>query len=82
VHPTNIATDPAAAEKSYVLTLSKLDELVATMRQFYMELALSTARGEALERVCAELLDKHKLRPATFANHFLTLFIRGGSVKK
>jgi len=61
VHPTDDSTKPASAEKTHVLTIAKLGELVGVARQFYNDLCSSTAQGAALEKVCAELLAKHGL---------------------
>jgi replicative superfamily II helicase len=74
VHPTNESTKPAAAEKTSVLTLAKLGELVGVARQFYTDLCSSTAQGAALEKVCAELLAKHGLSADEIGKRFLTTF--------
>jgi replicative superfamily II helicase len=74
VHPNDESTKPAAAEKTSVLTLAKLGELVGVARQFYTELCSSTAQGAALEKVCAELLVKHGLSAEEIGKRFLTTF--------
>jgi hypothetical protein len=74
VHPTANATEAAAAEKTFVLTLAKLDELIARMRQFYLELTLSNARAATLDKACAELLAKYGLSPDEIGKAFLILF--------
>lgn len=74
VHPTANATEPAAAEKTFALTLAKLEELVGTLRQFYLELSLSTARAAMLDKVCADLVHKYALSPQEIAKHFLIPF--------
>jgi hypothetical protein len=74
VHPTDESTKPAAAEKTSVLTLAKLGELVGVARQFYNDLCSSTAQGAALEKVCSELLAKHGLSAEEIGKRFLTTF--------
>jgi replicative superfamily II helicase len=74
VHPTVNATKPAAAHETLAFTLSKVDELVATVRQFYLELSLSNARAAALDKVCADLVRKYELSPGELPKRFLTLF--------
>lgn len=74
VHPTADATKAAAAEKTRVLTLAKLGQLVGTTRQFYLDLCTSTAQGSGLERVCADLIQWHGLLPDKIATNFLALF--------
>jgi len=74
VHPTLEATAPAAAEKTSVMDLARLGELVAVMRQFYVELSSSPAQGAALEKRCAELVDKYGLAPAKVAKKYLSFF--------
>jgi len=76
VHPTDESTKPAAAEKTSVLTLAKLGELVGVARQFYTDLCSSTAQGAALEKVCAELLAKHGLTAEDIGKRFLTTLFK------
>jgi hypothetical protein len=74
VHPTPYATEPAAAEKTLALTMAKLEDLVATTRQFYSELTSSTARASGLDKLCIELIDKYGLSPGEIAKRFLIPF--------
>jgi len=74
VHPTDNSTKPAAAEKTSVLTLAKLGELVGVARQFYADLCSSGAQGAALEKVCADFLAKYGLSADGIAKRFLTTF--------
>ena len=74
VHPTTAATAPAAADNTNVLTQAKLGDLVATTRQFYLELCGSTAQGQALEKLSANLLDKYGLSATKLPQKFLDLF--------
>jgi len=74
VHPTDESTKPAAAEKTSVLTLAKLGELVGVARQFYTDLCSSAAQGAALEKACAELLARHGLSAEEIVKRFLTTF--------
>jgi replicative superfamily II helicase len=74
VHPSDDSTKPASAEKTSVMTLAKLGELIGVARQFYTDLCSSTAQGAALEKVCAELLTKHGLSAEEIAKRFLTTF--------
>jgi len=74
VHPALEATAPAAAEKTRVMDLARLGELVAVMRQFYIELSSSPVQGAGLEKRCAELVEKYGLVPDRMAKKYLSLF--------
>ncbi len=74
VHPALEATAPAAAEKTSLMDLARLGELVAVMRQFYIELSISPVQGAGLEKRCAELVEKYGLGPDRIAKKYLSLF--------
>lgn len=76
VHPTNKATAPAAAQRSYALTLDRLTALVADARVLLKELCESQLTDIELEGYCQQLIERSPLR-ADRLTEYLVLFVEG-----
>lgn len=74
VHPNANATEPAAADKSYALTIAKLNELIASVREVLSELCASEAEAQELEKRCAAALKEKGLTPSSMIAGFLKVF--------
>lgn len=73
-HPNSSATEPAAAENAFALTLTNLDELVAATKEVLFELCRAETPAAELEKRCALLLEEHKLNHTGLVSHFLKAF--------
>jgi replicative superfamily II helicase len=62
VHPTEEATEQAAADRTYVMSIAKLERMLVAANGLFSDLSLLTEVGSDLEKRCSELLVKYKLR--------------------
>jgi replicative superfamily II helicase len=74
VHPTNLATEPSAADSSFVLTYDRLQDLVAAARTLLGALCESQLKPSDIEAECARLLEKSPLRADQIAQTYLQQF--------
>lgn len=74
VHPNQLSTEAAEATNSYVLTYSKLQELIVESRNLIHSISRSLLTGDALKTECARLLSSSKVRFDQIAENFLSPF--------
>jgi replicative superfamily II helicase len=74
VHPNQLSTEAAEATNSYVLTYSKLQELVVESRSLIQLISRSLLTGDALKIECARFLSSSKVRLDQIAENFLSPF--------
>ncbi|NKE66863.1 DEAD/DEAH box helicase [Ramlibacter sp. RBP-2] len=75
VHPTNVATEPAAADSSYVLTYDRLQAMVGDARALLVRLCESQLKPSDLETECAQLLDTSPIRADRLPASYLQPFV-------
>jgi len=74
VHPTNIATEPAAAESSHALTYDRLQDLIAAARTMLGSLCESQLKASELEGEASRALEGSPLHADRIADSFLQPF--------
>ena len=80
VHPNAIATEAVTVGGTMALTLTKLGELLGSVRTLLTELSSEPMPRPAMVALCEARLDDLHLRPGRMADHYLTPFVvqRGG----
>lgn len=74
VHPTNYATEPAAAESSYALTYDKLQLLISDARALLKELCESQLKVADLQHEAANLLSKSNINADKISQTYFQSF--------
>lgn len=74
VHPNQLSTEAAEARNSYVLTYSKLQELIVEARNLIQPISRSLLTGDALKTECERLLSSSGVRFDQIAENFLSPF--------
>ena len=75
VHPSNKATEAAAATKSYALTYEKLNALIADARALLAKLSESQLTDIELEAECARLLEVSPVHASRLKKNYLVPFV-------
>ena len=75
VHPNALATEAVTVGGTMALTLSKLGELVGSVRTLLVELSSEPMPRPAMVARCESRLDGLHLRPGRMADHYLTPFV-------
>lgn len=74
MHPNQLSTEAAEARSSYVLTYSKLQELIVEARSLIQPISRSLLTGDALKTECERLLSSSRVRFDQIAENFLVPF--------
>ena len=75
VHPSALATEAVTVGGTMALTLTKLGELVGSVRTLLVELSSEPMPRPAMVARCELRLDGLHLRPVRMADHYLTPFV-------
>ena len=74
VHPNALATEAVTVGETMALTLTKLGELVGSMRTILTELSSEPMPRSTMVARCESRLDSLCLRPSQIADRYLTQF--------